>query len=93
LLYFVPSRFEQNIQRKLSMKRMLLAISSVRGEETVYSNELFSYEPIPGPFLPGLAETRELLKKYSLKVFNTTSENHMPDYRSEKDYIKSQKKP
>lgn len=92
ILYFVPSRFELYIQRKFSMKRMLLAISSIRGEETVYSSEELSYEPIPAPFLPGLAETRELLKKYSLKVFNTTSENHMPNYRSEEDYIKSQKK-
>ena len=74
LLYFAPNRFELYIQRKLSMKRMMVAISSIQGEETVYSSEELSYEPIPVPFLPGLAETRELLKKYSLKVFDTISE-------------------
>jgi hypothetical protein len=49
----------------------------LKDEETVSSGD-FGYKPIPGPFLPGLAETGELLKKCSLEVFNIPTENNMP---------------
>jgi len=44
------------------------AISSLKNEEAFYSSE-FSYESIPGPFLSGLNNTKELLKNYNLEVF------------------------
>ena len=49
---------------------MMQAISSLKNEETFYSSE-FSYNPIPGPFLHDLNNTKELLKNYN-------SEQHFP---------------
>jgi hypothetical protein len=77
ILDHLPRRFDKDIQRKRSMKKILLEISMLKDEETVSSGD-FGYKPIPGPFLPGLTETRELLKKCSLEVFNIPTENNMP---------------
>ena len=77
ILDHLPRRFDKDIQRKRSMKKILLEISMLKDEETVSSVD-FGYKPIPGPFLPGLTETRELLKKCSLEVFNIPTENNMP---------------
>ena len=68
--YYLPSKFDAEIQKKLSIKKMMQAISSLKNEETFYSSE-FSYNPIPGPFLHGLNNTKELLKNYN-------SEQHFP---------------
>jgi dTDP-4-dehydrorhamnose reductase len=68
ILYRMPKSFEKHLLRKLSMKRMQLEISMLNDKEPVYSGN-FNYVPIPGPFLTGLADTRELLKKYSPEIF------------------------
>ena len=68
--YYLPSKFDAEIQKKLTMKKMMQAISSLKNEEAFYSSD-FSYEPIPGPFLRGLNNTKELLKNYN-------SEQHFP---------------
>ena len=70
--YYLPSKFDAEIQKKLSIKKMMQAISSLKNEETFYSSE-FSYNPIPGPFLHGLNNTKELLKNYNLEVFDLES--------------------
>ena len=66
--YYLPSKFDAEIQKKLTMKKMMQAISSLKNEEAFYSSD-FSYESIPGPFLRGLNNTKELLKNYNLEVF------------------------
>ena len=66
--YYLPSKFDTEIQKKFSTKKMMQAISSLKNEEPFYSSE-FSYNPIPGPFLHGLNNTKELLKNYNLEVF------------------------
>lgn len=68
--YYLPSRFDKTIQRKLSIKRMMLAISTLKNEENAFYLSEFSNEPIPGPFIPDLKNTKELLKNNSLDVFN-----------------------
>ncbi len=68
ILYNMPRRFEKYLLRKLSMKRMQSEISKINDKKIVSSGN-FNYKPIPGPFLPGLAETRELLQKYSPEIF------------------------
>ena len=68
--YYLPSRFDKDIKRKLSIKRMMLAISTLKNEEDAFYSSDFSYEQIPGPFIPDLKNTKELLKNYSLDVFN-----------------------
>ena len=70
LRYYLPSKFDAEIQKKLTMKKMMQAISSLKNEEAFYSLG-FGYEPIPGPFLRGLNNTKELLKNYN-------SEQHFP---------------
>jgi dTDP-4-dehydrorhamnose reductase len=72
ILYFIPSRFDLYFQRQFTMKRMMLAISSIKNDEIVYSSEELTYKQIPGPFLSGLVETKELLKNFSSKVFDIT---------------------
>ena len=67
--YYLPSKFDTSFERKLIMKRIRSAISALNDEESI-SLVWSGYEPIPGPFLPGLEETSELLKTYSLNVFN-----------------------
>ena len=67
--YYLPRRFDKTIQQKLSIKRMMLAISTLKNEDALYLSD-FSYESIPGPFIPNLKNTKELLKNYSLDVFN-----------------------
>ena len=71
--YYLPSKFDAEIQKKLSIKKMMKAISSLKDEESFYSSE-FSYNPIPGPFLHDLNDTNELLKNYNLEVFQLDSE-------------------
>lgn len=71
ILYHMPRRLEKNILRKLSMKRIQLEISTLKDEEVISSGN-FNYKPIPGPFIPRLTETRELLTKYSIEIFNVT---------------------
>jgi dTDP-4-dehydrorhamnose reductase len=66
--YYLPSKFDAEIQKKLTMKKMMQAISSLKNEEAFYSIG-FGYEPIPGPFLPNLNNTKELLKNYNLEIF------------------------
>ena len=68
--YYLPSRFDNAIQRKLSIERMMLAISTLKNEEDLFYSSEFSNEPIPGPFVPDLKNTKELLKDHSLDVFN-----------------------
>ena len=68
--YHLPSRFDNAIQRKLSIERMMLAISTLKNEEDLFYSSEFSNEPIPGPFVPDLKNTKELLKDHSLDVFN-----------------------
>ena len=67
--YYLPSKFDTSFERKLIMKRIHSAISALNDEESI-SLVWSGYEPIPGPFLPGLEETSKLLKTYSLNVFN-----------------------
>jgi len=70
LRYYLPSRFDKTIQRKLGIKRMTLAILTLKNEENAFYLSEFSNEPIPGPFIPDLKNTKELLKNNSLDVFN-----------------------
>ena len=65
---FIADTVNPEIQKKLTMKKMMQAISSLKNEEAFYSSD-FSYESIPGPFLRGLNNTKELLKNYNLEVF------------------------
>ena len=74
ILEHLPRRFDKDILRKRSMKKMLLEISMLKNEEIISSGD-FGYNPIPGLFLPGLTETRELLKNSSLEVFKIPSED------------------
>jgi len=76
ILYYLPSKFDLYVQRKLTMKRLHLAISKLQSIDNDYSTEEFYYKPIPGPFLSGLNETKILLKNYSFEIFNATSENN-----------------
>ncbi len=71
ILYRIPKRFEKHLLRKLGMKKMQSEISMLNDKEIIYSGN-FNYRPIPGPFLPELANTRELLQKYSPEVFKIT---------------------
>ena len=71
--YYLPSKFDPEIQKKLSIKKMMKAISSLKDEESFYSSE-FGYNPIPGPFLHDLNDANELLKNYNLEVFQLDSE-------------------
>jgi len=72
LRYYIPSKFDKMIQKKLAVKRMMFAIDSLKKDDSYYSSE-FDYEPIPGPFIPGLHNTINLLKNHSLHVFDIES--------------------
>jgi dTDP-4-dehydrorhamnose reductase len=71
ILYRMPKSFEKHLLRKLSMRRIKMEISMLNDKEYVFSGN-FNYVPMPGPFLAGLADTRELLKKYSPEIFKTS---------------------
>ena len=71
----MPSRYDKSIQQKLTIKRMMTAISTLKEEELFYL-DAFDYEPVPGPFLPGLDNTKELLKNYSLDIFDVESRTY-----------------
>jgi len=66
--YYISPKFDNKINKKLAIKRMMAAISNLKTEELFYTSE-FNYEPIPGPFLNNLEETKILLKNYNLNVF------------------------
>jgi dTDP-4-dehydrorhamnose reductase len=70
--YYIPRKFDKIIQKKLAVKRMMSAIDSLKKDDRYYSSE-FDYEPIPGPFIPGLHNTIDLLANHSLHVFDTES--------------------
>ena len=75
LRYYMPSKYDKSIQRKLAIERMMTAISTLKKEEIFYL-DAFDYEPVPGPFLPELDNTKELLKNYSLDIFDVESRTH-----------------
>ena len=75
LRYYMPSRYDKSIQQKLTIERMMTAISTLKEEELFYL-DAFDYEPVPGPFLPGLDNTKELLKNYSLDIFDVESRTY-----------------
>ena len=56
----------------------MTAISTLKKEEIFYL-DAFDYEPVPGPFLPELDNTKELLKNYSLDIFDVESRTHDND--------------
>ena len=68
LRYYISPKYDTRINKKLSTKRMLTAISSLKTEIPFYMLG-FDYNPIPGPFLKNLQNTENLLESYNLKVF------------------------
>ena len=68
LRYYISPKFDSKINKKLATKRMMTAISNLKTEDIFYTSE-FNYEPIPGPFLNNLEETKILLKNYNVKTF------------------------
>ena len=68
LRYYISPKYDTRINKKLSTKRMLAAIASLK-TETPFHMSLFDYNPIPGPFLKNLKNTKNLLESYNLKVF------------------------
>tara|TARA_B110000014_G_scaffold249891_1_gene225596 strand:- start:2695 stop:3708 length:1014 start_codon:yes stop_codon:yes gene_type:complete len=68
LRYYISPKYDTRINKKLSTKRMLAAIASLKTETPLHMS-LFDYNPIPGPFLQNLKNTKNLLESYNLKVF------------------------
>ena len=68
LRYYISPKYDTKINKKLSTKRMLAAIASLK-TEIPFHISLFDYTPIPGPFLKNLKNTENLLESYNLKVF------------------------
>ena len=68
LRYYISPKYDVRINKKLSTKRMLAAIASLKTEAPFHMS-LFDYNPIPGPFLKNLKNTKKLLESYDLKVF------------------------
>lgn len=74
ILYHAPRRFEKNILRQLGIKKMSSEIQELQNNAIITSGN-FDYKPIPGPFIPGLVNTRDLLKTYSLPIFDIKPNN------------------
>ena len=68
LRYYISPKYDTKINKKLSTKRMLTSITSIK-TEIPFHTSLFDYSPIPGPFLKNLKNTKNLLESYDLNVF------------------------
>ena len=106
-LYYISAKYEPQIQKKLSIKKMSTAISTLKNKnlssvqeykniisyldnvdkdlidknmifknicnnsnsKNIFNIEEFNFNPIPGPFLNDLDNTRTLLKNINLDIF------------------------
>lgn len=64
LLVFLPEKYELKAQAVNFKQRALKEIRDLEFSTTV-ALDIFDIEPVPGPFVPGLRPTYELLNEYS----------------------------
>ena len=65
LLIYLPKNIELRAQAVNFKQRALKEINDISSSKTV-SIDIFDIKPMPGPFLPGLESTRNMLKEYIL---------------------------
>lgn len=63
LRFLLPESLDRRIQDTYRIQKMRGEIAQLAADKKPVFLEAFRYKPAPGPFLPGLKDTKELLKR------------------------------
>ena len=62
LTWYLPKKAKIIIRRRYLLSKIKSEISALEGNDRPIWRHEFAYRPAPGPFLPGLSDTKSLLK-------------------------------
>ena len=62
----IPQRLDAYLQYQYRRKKIMTEITELEQEEKPLSLSGFKYKPAPGPYVPNLSRTKDLLKAYDI---------------------------